>query len=1391
LDDLAYTILFITYKILSELGFYIRGVLFLFISLLSSQLCDAFQGQSRPFSWGEQTERYLIRKFTVAEGLPLNSSNYVVHHTDGYLYIATNDGLAKFDGFRFSTINTSAFPSLQSNRIRWVGSGNRGELWIVDSESNLYLYMEGELEWYQGREEVGNLEVQKIAKFDETRMLITTSQGIYIQKGEGLNFKRLPFIESHQDIANSFSFGNGMVLVLRNDGIYRLEGETIEMVFNASANQVDLDNIFNLVMGSTGTLWLLGYDGDLYEIRTDGTSKQHNYRTGDNIEFWDAIEEGPNRLTISSSTGYLGFDAITQSFSPDFITEQGEEYFEDNAWNGPNNHSIRKVGNTVFINNKPVLTTGKSITYLANDADGNIWVATNGDGVYQLVPQKVVMLGEDIFPGLQNIYGMAEVGEDIWVASFENEIFRISDDAVTNWTIENSRLDYSFFRTISPHNGKMYAGSFNLYYSRDEDWVRDEQWVIGSELIEVLFSDANNRLWIGTDQGLYLKEGNEYPAFFDRIGQTLNGVKQAVQFSENEIFFATKNQGIALYNSNNEFKFISREAGLSSNIVRDVFVKSPDSLWVATEDRGLNLVILDDAFIPAQIHQITEQDGLIDNSLHRIVRDSFGYFWINSNKGVMRVSETAAIAYLKGEREYLPVKSLGSGDGLTELEGNGGAQQSGMLTSDGKLLFSNQAGLMFTRPFWFVDNGGSRQKKLQFEWLQFGDSLENLSGKHSVNLPKNSRAVQVKFSLPEFSAPERVRLFYKMDGITENWQPAGTDRTAVLTNLPAGENVLEIRGYLEGDEDFVEQQLLIYVPAYFYETRWFLGVISILLAGLFYGGNRVLLKQANKRELRLNRLVQERTNQLVLEKEKTEQALQQVKKLDESKSRFFTNITHELRTPLSLILNPLDDMLKADGESVSGSRESLAMMRRNAVRLKDLVGQLLDVSKLNAGEFNLTYEPVDVTEVTRTIVAQFEHGFRRKNIRFSLIVETSDARLYLDVNAWTHIVSNLLSNALKFTPDGGQISVTFFDRENRLLCRITDSGMGIKPEELPHIFETYFQGDTSISKAEGTGIGLALVKGLIDRMNATIDVKSVPGERTTFTVSLKRGKTHISDADTILHSPRFTPTPELQNQIEIEPETSHSLGTQLNKVMLVEDNDDFRGYLTTVIGSEFEVKVAKNGVEGLTLLEDFNPDIIVSDIMMPEMDGLEMMQHIREDENMKTVPFIFLSAKDSAADIQKGLHAGADIYLSKPIENQLLLTQIKVLLRREASIRDRTQDVAFNSKPALVASVHEIISRHLGNPDLNVELIAASLSMSSPTLYRKWRKDSDETINKAIARLRFEEALKLIIEEDLTISEASYAVGFSNLSYFSNAFKKMYGKSPQEYVNEELKSSPA
>lgn len=1372
---------------------YKRSIFFFGFIFFLVGCVHAYQPEVIPFSWDEIEDQYLVRNYTTEDGLPINSINQMVLHKNGYLYIATFDGLVRFDGNRFVTFNTANTPGFKSNRFIFIAQGNNDVLWLIDILGNLYSLKDGQVDNFQDSIATPDATVYYMALDSMGVVWANTNVGLWRQTKE-TGFKIVEGTDKMGRVLGLDVNQNSEINFLADSGFFSIHNNEIVPRLTVEELKIPPSEVFKIQNFLDGSVWLLGASNQLFYISE--SNEQFEISLPDVPEFLvlDLVEIDSTKLAFQNSIGTYYIDRETFRISE--VPSNEELFIPYRELYSLEGKPIHVSDQQLFIDGEMVLDGVNNISGVTVDREGFIWVGTAGGGLFQITKKKFFTMGEKIAPSLNSAYSIIE-GEagEIWVTGLNENIgiSKIDSLSFSNWNYRTNSLSRTIFNMLARNKkGEVLAGAIQgLFKFHEDKWIKETDETVN---INAYLDDSRSRIWLGTNLDAIQVLEYENKAFEQLYGERLGKINAIYELSSGQIAFLTGGRGIALLAEDENISFLDKNTGLSSNQIRDIYEASPDTIWVVTEDFGLNRVVFSEQGKVQEVNHITSNNGLIDNSLHRLIDDGLGYFWINSNKGVMRLNEHDLNAYLDQPTPALTVQSFNKDDGLINPEGNGGVQNAGALTSDGKLLFPNQAGIVYTRPEWHLSSNDIELRLPRAESISYHNTFVSIDNQNLLKLPKSVRDFQIQFTLPTFFAPKKLLLEYKLEGVNNEWQRVGVERTAFFTNVSGGEHTFFMRGKLPGDTQYSESSVQVFLPWVYYETWWFKVLLAFGFVITIFLSRWFAVKQASSRQAKLEALVHSRTKELTdrtreLEQSKAEVqlSLEKIRKLDESKSQFFTNFTHELRTPLSLILNPLEDMLEAhDNKIPKRSNRYLSLMKRNADRLKTLINQLLDVSKLNSGEVSLAIEPVQLLDLTKQIISQFEHALEKKNIKLTIEAGTENlSLLYIDRNSWDHICTNLVSNAIKFTPNGGDIFVGIRQTKSHQIITIRDTGIGIESADLPYIFDSYYQGRSSISKAEGTGIGLTLVKGLVERMKGNIEVHSEVNKGTECIIYLKKGHAHFPPNDTISHE--YNPVTPMEVKVPYQQLSKESKGqdnpTQ-NSILLVEDNQDFREYLHQVISQEYNVRVATNGAEGLEVLKSFTPNIILSDIMMPVMDGYEMMHTVRAMEKYKHIPFIFLTAKDSVQDFETGLNSGADIYLTKPVQKKLLLTQVKALLRREQSMHRSGLLVKDEKRSPVVVDVLEIVQRHLGNPDLNIEMIAGALAMSKATLFRKWKQENLGTLNQKITSLRLEEALRLVKEEGLNFSEASYAVGYNNLSYFSQAFKKKYGLSPQEYVRE-------
>lgn len=1317
-----------------------------------------------------QPEEYKVQNYTVENGLPVNAVNRILQDDNGYLWFSTLDGLIRFDGYDFRVFNSGNTKGIVSNRIAGMIKTNFNELWMIHAEG--MIMRKTGLTFKTFSETMGDFPgvAVRIIEAKDGQIWISTRRGIAVFNRDAEQFITLdePLLNSDTWAIES-TFGGGIIAV-NDNGLVLWDDGITSLILEYDNFPIPPKDIMQIIQFETDEVWVMGNQG-FFKVSLTASSIEYLYRSEqDSFIVWNLHKESDGTLIINSSEGFFSFDVETEQIvqlEPVFQSI-GERI--NLVYNGLDGESIRLTNNKVFIDGREVLETNDIQSGLI-DHEGSLWVSTNRNGVFQIRRSDVSNVTSNQIPGFDNIYPVIQSqDESIWAGSFVNGIYRIDGEQIRNWNQGNSSLPLNIIRFLYEDiDGILYASIWArglwLYDNDIDDWIREEAFnaLFDDELtIEAMHRDKRGRLLAGTNLGMGILENNNWQR---KYNPALSGVRVIRESDDGTLYFGTNGNGLSIKKNDEILHYTNSNSDLTSSFIRDIFLQSPDTLWLATQNLGLNRVILNEDY-SISVSSITERDGLIINSLHRIIKTPDGYVWISSNGGIMRISLKELNHYVDRKISDLSIVTFNERNGMVNREANGGVQPAGLLTKDHKLWFPNQKGMTIIDPLKISEGNFLPIPQPVIEEVLYSDTSLFIGKQTEIRIPRGERNLRITFSAPSFSSSDRIRFRYKLEGINPNWESGTRSREAVITNIPPGTYGFQLMVNRTGSTDYTKASIMITIPHYFYETAWFFGLIGLMGVFLVLGGIKYRTRVLEERERNLQKRVDAQTKAL--------------KEAAEQKTRFFTGITHELKTPLSLISGPLEDLLeKPEGISTSAISK-LQMMNRNNYRLQNLVDQILDVTKLNADAIRLTIRPVNLTELTRQIMGQFHSKLQQEGIELVFESDTINEFIYVDTNAWERIVINLLSNAIRFSPSGSIIIVKIINYDHEISLIVKDEGVGIDPKEAEKVFEYLYQIDGDKASG-GTGIGLYLVMGLVKHMGGSIRLKSKKGDGAEFIVFLKKGFNHFRETDTVIHE--NAPLQELKPKVRIE---KSSLPIQQNpnagveKILVVEDNLDFQGYLHSILSEDYDVSVASNGLEALDILKQNNFDLVISDVMMPGMNGLEFVSNLREKEAFKHLPVIFLSAKNHDLDVETGLSTGADIYLTKPIQSKLLLSQIAAVLRREKILKLGNINEANSTENEFVKQIREIVYRQLANPALNITVLADALFMSRTKLYKEWNKAEETSLNEFIKQTRLNEAKVLLTDKGFTVQEAAKAVGYPNVNYFSTSFKKEFGVNPSE-----------
>jgi len=918
-------------------------------------------------------------------------------------------------------------------------------------------------------------------------------------------------------------------------------------------------------------------------------------------------------------------------------------------------------------------------------------------------------------------------------------------------------------------------------------------------VIYSILEDKNKNLWIGTHRGLY-KFDRSTEAFIYYGGDPENpqnpGNKRVNCILESQtghLWIGTYFYGLYKLNP---------ETGIYVQYLNDPenpYSLSNDNILMMHEDRTGFLWIATagdlNKFDPSQrsFSHYNSNVGLPGDGIFAILDDREGNLWLSSGKGIFRFSPESGA-----------VKSFDKNDGLQSIEFN---FYSYFKNKNGWMYFGGINGFNASHPDSIKQNDLIPEIVLT-DFQIFNKTVlpgihsplkKTISEANEINLTHNQSVFSLEFAALDFHDLGKNQYAYKMEGVDPDWVYTDASRRfATYTQLGPGEYVFRVKGSNNDgiwNDDGTSVKIIIIPP--WWQTNlaysFYVLLFGLIVFGLWrFQTNRLKIKH----ELELKNVHAEK-----------------LEEVDRLKSRFFANISHEFRTPLTLILGPVEQMFS--GEFKGNLKEQYKVIIRNAKRLLQLINQLLDLSKLESGKLKLQAQASEIISFTNGLVQAFESLAERKSIALIFQPEIELQEVYIDIEKYETIINNLLSNAFKFTPQGGVVEVLISslkkgDKGGCIQIAISNTGPGIPVDRIEKIFDRFYQIDNSYTKdEEGTGIGLALTKELIELHHGEIRVESGPDSKTIFTILLPLGKGHLKEDEIAVTAAQDSPLKKgarsegllTEGMLKTLDEITEAAGskpiTETEKpkdkpiILIVEDNADLRQYIRNSMDSVYQIMEAENGKEGLAKSTEQIPDLIISDVMMPKMDGFEFCTKIKTDERTSHIPVILLTARAEQADKIEGLETGADDYISKPFDNKELNIRIKNLIEQRRKLRERfaketnflTDNIAHTSvDEKFVKRIIDIISQHIHISDFNIESLSLQAGMSRMHLHRKILGLFGQSPGDFLRTIRLKRGAELLKEKTGNISEIAYKVGFDSPAYFSNCFRQQFGLSPSEYV---------
>lgn len=1288
------------------------------------------------------TQEYLfdVQKINVEEGLPKRDVHRILQDSEGYIWVAMQGTLSRFDGHQFKNYDYD-FLNIRSNAAIKI---------IIDNQDRI---------WYS--EEIRPNLAMFAGIFDSKQDSIYTFESISngLLQSDNINFV------NYSDVSNDILVGT------RDGKVYRYDGQ-FHLIYTAQKYK----NIWNCYELEKDVYYIIQPYQKLSKIvngkiikTTHFSSAIFNFKKINNELFAEVDDKGSRKYQLLSNPNKLLKIPKVSNLEVTGIIHETDDFFLYNTTKGlvikGKNESILSK---YFGYEKPGLGTQLKYNSFFKDIQGILWIATS-DGILKIEIKKKPFT---ILHPNNSIRGIAHIGNRQYIGGyFGNYYANINDD---NW----KKFFHKTHAAVSyqpDKNGNIWIGSTTRYlykYQVDTDELTTMAFPDIGEIFFPFINPVTNHFLLGTSEGLYRLNPNNKNVQPITFPIDKKAIASRNIYVNDEGIWLTTTKGLFLLDAKTE-KFInyySKKDGFPTNSFNHLYEDKNGIFWIGTKDKGLIRWNRKNG----KIRQFSKKDGLSNNNIYAVYEDDYDGLWLPSDYGLMRFDKASSEV-----KVYMP------NDGIAHEEFNTFAHYQ---DKEGYLYFGGLKGITKFHPKDFVGKKDfqpnltiSSIKILSNDSEFYEDKTNDFLIQNRISLQSSDRILELQLALLDFANPSENQYAYKILNHNKNWTYLNGNILSI-NNLSSGNYTLVIKARGAGG-NWLDKELSIkiYVAPPFYLTWWFiLMVVSIVgLSIWWYFKNRTI--QLQQRNLELEKIVKERTK-------KIEKQTDELKALDKAKTQFFSNITHEFRTPLTLIIGPLQQLLKQTTETTK--QQKINSVLNNANQLLALVNQLLDISKLEHNQMQIEVSFGNIVEYTEDILQRFRPLVIQQQKQLNLNISTNSNQTYFDKEKWNKILSNLLSNAIKYTKENGQIDVNLIVDEQQKVLKLTvkDNGIGIEKANLPLIFERFYQTNANRDGQLGTGIGLSLVKELVEVQNGTIEVKSKAGVGSTFFATLPIVETASNLLPNMVENPALQTIPIIAKPTILQKE--NTTNTNKTSLLIIEDNPEMRLYIRDCIDeSIYDITEAINGEEGIAKALKTIPDLIISDVMMPKKDGYEVTQTIRQTVSTSHIPLILLTAKASLESRLEGLQRGADVYLTKPFSSDELVLRIQKLLEIRQLVQQQfanqesletTNNIepAYQSENQFIINVRNYILENIEDEKLTVESLAQAFTMSRMQFYRKIKALTNQSASEFIRSVRLNKAAELIKTKELTLSEIAYATGFSSPSAFSKAFKKKFGQSP-------------
>ena len=1308
---------------------------------------------------------FTFTNISVNEGLSHNIVVSCCQDDFGHMWFATHDGLNRYDGYRFKTYRKVENDSttIADNIIRKVHVDCKGNVWI-GTEKGLTFYDRDQDRFCNYRTK--GLAVTDIIDIDNgSKLLIAAGGSIKV-----FNTILKEWDNSYPlDIKESFGANvlyekdNEIYIGTQQDGLFFYSLKDAE--FRKISEFKSRKSIQCILKDDNGVLWV-GTEGDgLISISlSDNKSTTYKHAASDP----ESINSNYVRALSIDADGRIwvgAFNGLSILEHGKFINLQSDQHLQGSL-------------------------SQSSIRCISRDSQGGMWLGTWLGGINYWHPLK------NRFSNIRNESSGKSLNDNtvscITEAPDGTLLIGTQRGGVNHYNISTGKFKYYSLQNnmnstlesndikaiyVDRNTGNIYvgahAGGLSIINPKTEEVYHINHRTTEGVPVDVysIIPATEHYLWIGTLDGLWLYNSSDLkftrihdkhdPSILEKLR-----IRSLLEDSQERLWVGGEN-GLRCYAAQTEGDISDIlpdfvETALNHKFVQCVFESSTKQIWVSTRDG----IYCYDEREQSLLHY-TKNDGLPSNVIHGMEEDSFGRLWISTDNGLCCFNPFSG-----------NFRNFYAHDGL---QGNQFNTYSHCRRVCGEMIFGGMNGITIFSPESLKDNPFTPMAQITGLRVfnnaitpgdESGILKRNIIQEKHIDLKHNQNSITFEICVPNYLAGKHNTFAYKLEGFDKEWHITNQE-SITYSNLTHGTYQLKIKA-ANNDNKWNDTPAVmeVRIAPIWYKTiaancLW--GLLIILLIAFAYH----VIVERKERESKIQLDKQEKAHQ---------------EDIHQMKMRFFINISHEMRTPLTLILNPLHELIQKSNDT--WMRKQLRYVERNAKRLMHLVNQLMDYRRAELGVFKLKIRPENVHKIIKENWSYYEILAQNKKIQYHLFSELDGKTLHVDGQYLELILNNLLSNAFKYT-EQGSITVRAVQHEDELCIEVSDTGAGIPENERQQIFERFYQIE---NEHIGTGIGLSLVKKLVDLHHGRITLKSEQGVGSTFAVFLPMTLNAYSPEelgdDSEVHTINSLDY-YLVDTDRPEQETAQQGEHKKGKILIAEDNEEIRTYMCNGLSSAFDIIMASNGEEALKLVKENTPDIVITDMMMPIMDGLKLCAAIKQSISTSHIPVIMLSAKTDSKDQLEALKTGADDYMTKPFSMAVLLTKVQNILRTYHRMQDKTtksmdispEKISYNAQDELLLrKAISIVENNLDNSDFSTEEFAQEMNMSRSNLHLKLKALTGESALDFIRKIRFKEACRLLKDGRYSISEISDMVGFNTPSYFATCFKKYMGVLPTEYV---------